>query len=85
VVKELTGASQCFKPIRGLVDGLNRYLKGWMTYFSKGYPRRAFRKIGGYVRERLIRHLRRRSQRPFRPAEGTSWYQHLVRLGLVSM
>ena len=34
------------------------------------------------VRERLIRHLRRRSQRPFRPSEGTSYYQHLSNLGL---
>jgi hypothetical protein len=33
----------------------------------------------------LIRHLRRRSQRPFRLPEGTTWYQHLLQLGLVPM
>jgi RNA-directed DNA polymerase len=84
-VKEMTGASQCFKPIGVLVGELNRYLRGWRSYFGRGYPRKAFRQIGGYVRERLIGHLRRRSQRPFRPSEGTSWYQHLARLGLEPM
>ncbi len=84
-VKEMTGASQCFKPVRVVVGELNRYLRGWRSYFGEGYPRKAFRKIGGYVRERLIGHLRRRSQRPFRPAEGTNWYQHLTRMGLEPM
>jgi len=31
---------------------------------------------------RLIQHLQRRSQRPFRPPEGVSWYQHLPPWGL---
>jgi RNA-directed DNA polymerase len=84
-VKEMTGASQCFKPITVLVGELNSFLRGWRSYFSQGYPRKAFRKLGGYVRERLIGHLRRRSQRPFRPSEDTSWYQHLVHLGLEPM
>jgi RNA-directed DNA polymerase len=84
-VKEMTGASQCFKPIRVLVGDLNRYLRGWRSYFGQGYPREAFRKVGSYVRLRLIGHLRRRSQRPFRPSEGTNWYQHLVKLGLEPM
>ena len=81
-LKQLTGPSQCFKPIPVLIDEINRHLRGWREYFKLGYPSRAFRKIGWYVRGRLIRHLRRRSQRPFRPPEGTSWYQHLADLGL---
>jgi RNA-directed DNA polymerase len=84
-LKQMTGPSMCFKPIRVLVDELNRHLEGWREYFKLGYPRRSFRAIGWFVRERLIRHLCRRSQRPFRPAEGTTWYQHLTNLGLMRM
>src|SRR5262249_33861198 len=50
-----------------------------------GYPKRVFRKLDTYVRECLIRHLRRRSQRPFRPPEGTTYHQLLTDLGLVSL
>jgi RNA-directed DNA polymerase len=84
-LKQMTGPDMCFKPIRLLIFEINRHLKGWREYFKLGYPRRAFRKIGWFVRERLIRHLRRRSQRPFRPPEGTTWDQQLTRLGLVPM
>ena len=62
----------CFKPIPKLIEELNRHLKGWANYFGQGYPRKAFRQINAYVRERLTCHLKRRSQRPFRPPEGVS-------------
>jgi RNA-directed DNA polymerase len=62
---------------------MNRHLGGWRNYFAFGYPRRAFRQINTYTRDRLTQHLRRRSQRPFRPPEGVSFYQQLQRLGLV--
>jgi len=84
-LRQMTGPTMCFKPIRQLVYEINRYLEGWREYFKLGYPRRAFRKIGWYVRQRLYRHLRRRSQRPFRPAEGTTWYRQLANLGLLPM
>jgi RNA-directed DNA polymerase len=84
-LRQLTGPSRCWQPIRELVGEINRHLKGWREYFQLGYPRRAFRKIGWYVRERLIRHLSRRSQRPFRPPEGTTWYRCLIELGLEPM
>ena len=41
----------------------------------------SFRQINRFVQERLERHLKRRSQRPFRLAEG-SWYAQLKALGL---
>ena len=84
-LRQMTGPSMCFKPIPVLVAEINRHLKGWREYFQLGYPRHAFRKIGWFVRARLIRHLRRRSQRPFRPPEGTTWYQQLTHLGLLPM
>jgi len=33
--------------------------------------------------ERLTKHLRHRSQRPYRPPEGTSFYAHCKELGLI--
>lgn len=80
---EMTNHRQCFKPIPQLIEELNRHLKGWANYFSFGYPRVAFREINTYVRYRLEQHLRRRSQRPFRPPEGVSFNDHFKNLGLV--
>lgn len=83
VLTEMTSHRQGLKPIDLLITQLNRHLKGWMNYFSLGYPRHAFRKIGHHVRSRMVRHLRRRSQRPYRKAEDTTWYRLLADLGLV--
>jgi RNA-directed DNA polymerase len=80
---EMTDHRQGSKPLPQLIEELNRHLKGWANYFSFGYPRVAFREINTYVRYRLEQHLRRRSQRPFRPPEGVSYNDHFKRLGLV--
>ena len=79
---EMTGASQSCVPLPVLIRNLNRHLDGWANYFCFGYPREAFREINWYVRDRLTQHLRRRSQRPYRPPEGSSYYEHLNKLGL---
>jgi RNA-directed DNA polymerase len=84
-LRQMTGPVMCFKPIPVLIGEINRHLRGWKEYFGLGHARRALRKIDGYVRQRLIRHLRRRSQRPFRPPEGTTWYAQLTRLGLLRL
>ena len=84
-LKEMTGPKQCFKPIPVLIDEINRHLRGWSNYFGKGYPRAAFRHVNRYAQERLTRHLKRRSQRPYRSAEGVTWYAQLARLGLESL
>ena len=84
-LREMTGPGNCFKPIPELIAQINTHLKGWGNYFGLGYPRKAFRQINRYVQERLERHLKRRSQRPFRVTEGTSWYMQLRRLGLQAL
>lgn len=78
-----TSHHYCHVPLPQVIEHLNVHLRGWANYFSFGYPRVALRQINRYVRERLVRHLQRRSQRPFRPPEGVSYYQHLSNLGLV--
>jgi len=82
---ERTDSHQCFKPIPVLIGELNRHLKGWANYFSFGYPTSAYCEIERYVQGRLIRHLQRRSQRPYRPPQGESWLGHLARLGLLRL
>ena len=81
--RELLSYRHSFVPLPKLVCQLNRGLRGWANYFSFGYPRVAFRQINTYVRSRLTRHLRRRSQRPFRPPKGVTSYEHYKRMGLV--
>jgi RNA-directed DNA polymerase len=68
-----------------LIAQVNRHLRGWSNYFGKGYPRQAFRRINAFVRERLKSHLKRRSQRPFRPCGSGNWYVQLHRLGLAAL
>jgi RNA-directed DNA polymerase len=79
---EMTDSHQCFKPIPVLIGELNRHLRGWASYFSFGYPTSAYCEIERHVQGRLVQHLRRRSQRPYRPPQGESWLRHLARLGL---
>ena len=84
-VHELTSSHFSHVPLPELVDKLNTYLRGWGQYFGYGYPRHAFRNLNAYTRARLTQHLRRRSQRGYRPAAGVSFYTHFARLGLVKL
>ena len=82
-LRKMTGTRYCFKPVPLLVKELNRQLCGWSNYFNFGYSRDALREINSFVRSRMAVHLGRRSQRPFRPPEGRTLYEHLDRMGLV--
>jgi RNA-directed DNA polymerase len=84
-IREMTGPKMCFKPVTDLIQEVNAQYRGWANYFRYGYPRKAFRLMNWYVRERLIRHMRRRSQRPMRPPQGVSYYKHLIKLGWVPL
>ncbi len=50
-----------------------------------GCPRQAYRDLNSYVRAKLTWHLRRRSQRSWRPPAGTSAHAHLNRMGLIQL
>lgn len=84
-LREMTGPATCFLPLPALIAQINVHLRGWGSYFGLGYPRKAFRQINRFVQERLERHLKRRSQRPFRMTGEGSWYQQLQRLGLEAL
>ncbi len=82
-LRSLTSSRYCFKPIPALIQDVNRQLRGWAGYFRFGYPRQSFRRINWFVRRRVAKHLRRRSQRPYRPPKGVTMYRHLTDLGLL--
>ena len=81
-LRAMTTSSQSHVPLPQLVGSLNRQLEGWANYFSYGYPRGAWWEIDWFVRNRLIVHLQRRSQRPHRPPKGVGWYEHIQSFGL---
>lgn len=82
-LRDMINRHRSHVPIPELIGTVNRHLDGWSRYYSFGYPRKAKRSVNRFVRKRLIGHLRRRSQRPFRPPEGRSFYRHLKELGLI--
>jgi RNA-directed DNA polymerase len=84
-LRELTSPRMCFKPIPVQIEELNRQLRGWRNYFGQGYPRKAFRATNHYVRKRLYCHLSRRSQRPWRPPKGVTYYAYFKKLGLIHL
>jgi RNA-directed DNA polymerase len=84
-LRDMTDKRQCFTPVPELIERINRHLKGWANYYAYGYPRKAFRDMNRYVRQRLTKHLERRSQRPYKLPEGQTYYQHLNKLGLITL
>jgi RNA-directed DNA polymerase len=84
-LREKTGPRQGYKPLPQLIRELNRHLRGWANYFRWGHPRRSFRAINHYLRQRLETHVNRRSQRRFHLPEGQTYYSHFARMGLVRL
>jgi len=85
-IREIVNKRRCFTPIPKLIEEVNQQLSGWANYFGNGRSRPAFRRMNWFVYQRMVRHLKRRSQRPYRPPEGVSWYAHLYKqLGLVQL
>jgi RNA-directed DNA polymerase len=81
-IRQLTGPEQCFKPVKELIESINEQTRGWKNYFSAGYTSREYHGLNFFIRNRVIRHLRRRSQRGHKVPGGCSYYRHLLNLGL---
>lgn len=84
-IREKTGPNKCYKPTPEVVKDLNTFLRGWSNYFDYGYPRKAFRDVCHYTRQRMVTHLNRRSQRKYHRPKGMSHYQYLQELGLLRL
>ncbi len=81
-VREHTGPQWGWMPLPILIGRLNHTLRGWCAYFRHGHPNRVFYRLDGYLLHRLRQHLRRRSQRRYRPPANETLCAHLQRLGL---
>jgi len=85
-IRDIVNKKRCFVPIPKLIEAVNQQVVGWSNYFNKGRSRPALRRMNWFVFQRMVRHLRRRSQRPYRPPEGVTWYKHLYKqYGLVQL
>ena len=82
-IRTMVNQRWSFWPLTHLLGWLNEHLNGWTNYFRLVYPRVPFRKINRFVRNRLARHLRRRSQRAYRVPESKTLYAHLKEQGLI--
>ena len=74
-VHELTGRNRGSVPIDRLCAQVNRYLIGWMQYFGEFHRGKTIGKADGFVYDRMVRHLKRRSQRGVRPQSESGWYR----------
>lgn len=81
-LRDLTSPRYCFMAVSTLIERVNRQTRGWAGYFRHGYWSQAMHSVNHYLFNRMKKHLCRRSQRPFRPSEGVTYYQHLRNLGL---
>lgn len=81
-IRDLTSPQRCFLPVVQMIGAINSWSTGWTNYFTYGYPRVAFRSMHHFIVDRVTNHLRRRSQRAYRPPAGKSLYAHVHDLGL---
>jgi RNA-directed DNA polymerase len=81
-LRALIDVSQSHTPLPVLIQRINRHLQGWSAYFNQGYPWKAWSTINSYVQCRLVGHLHRRSQRPWRPPDGLTYYEAFKQMGL---
>ena len=85
-LREMTSFRMCFVPCAKLIERLNVHLRGWKQYYSFGYHRKAMRDMTNFAFCRVHKHLKRRSQRPYRPPKDESWYYHVFyNLGLIRL
>jgi len=85
-VRGLTGRNRRSVPLGRLSKQVLRYTAGWIQYFGAFHRGKILGKADGYVYDRMVRHLKRRSQRGVRPPEDGSWYRLIrERLGITAM
>ena len=81
-IHELTHSRNCLVPVEKVIERVNRMVKGWETFYSVGYPSKAFRRVNHYMLRRMARFLNRRSQRRYRLRYADTYYGELNHMGL---
>jgi RNA-directed DNA polymerase len=81
-IRQLTGPEHCSQPVKELIETINKQTRGWRNYFRAGHTSREFSSLNYFILGRLVRNLKRRSQRHYKKPADRSYYQHLKDLGL---
>lgn len=81
-IRHLTSGTRSWLPVEDLIEEVNGFQRNWKAYFNRGYPSRVFSKLNYYTSGRVVQHLKRRSQRPYRFDPNQSQYAQLKNLGL---
>jgi len=84
-LREETNSRRCYVSIKDLIECINEHRLGWGNYFQVGHPRQSYRALNYFTHMRMIRNLKRRSQRGYKRPKGENWYKHLQTLGLVNL
>lgn len=84
-IREKLSCKNNYRPVKEVIQEVNRYLEGWSGYFSLGHPFTTFAKMDYFVAERLRKHLQKRSQRGYKKGEEQTWYQVFKGLGLIRL
>jgi RNA-directed DNA polymerase len=62
-IRELTRRSRLLRPVKWIVEDVNRFLRGWAAYFRFGNSTARFEKIRSYARMRLALFISKRHRR----------------------
>ena len=84
-IRELTRRSRLLRPVKWIVEDLNRFLGGWAAYFRFGNSTARFEKIRNYARMRLARFLSKRHRRSLAFGWSVITYQSPNQLGLITL
>lgn len=85
-LRELINGRTTYVPIPELLDKVNRQVKGWTNYFGHFHQGVRFQRMNTFLCHRVVKHLKRRSQRPVRPPNGMTWYGFVYNhLGLIRL
>ena len=84
-VRERTDRHRLLVDVDDIVQGVNRFLRGWAGYFRYGNSARQFNNINLYALSRLARFVAKRHKRSWRYGWKAVAYQSPDRLGLISL
>jgi RNA-directed DNA polymerase len=84
-IRELTRRSRLLRPVKWIVEDVNRFLRGWAAYFRFGNSAARFEKIRNYSRMRLALFLSKRHRRSREFGWSVVTYQSPNQLGLATL
>lgn len=81
-IHAITHARNGLLTVEKVVGRLNKLTKGWGSFYSVGYPSKAFHAVNGYALRRMARFLNRKSQRRYRLKFADTYYGELNHYGM---